>query len=548
MSVAGALDDPSPFGRAPHGWRIHLGDVSPGTDGGVERLLGDMCLPAAFQATARREPDRPALSIAGDSVTHGQLESRVSSVGAWLADRGVRPGEAVIISAGNSIGMVTAYLSVLRIGAVAVLANPAMTEPELTHVTGDSEAVAAIAGGGALARLRPSRTSLKLVVDVDGSGDVDAGLEEAIAFPGTADAPPSDSAATALLAYTSGTTGTPKAVALSHRNLFTSIRAAMLAWSWRPDDVLVHALPLFHQHGLGGVHAGLLSGSRTVVLNRFDPSRLWSTMRQERASVLFAVPAMYERLANWAESTVPELPALGDLRLAVSGSAPLSAGLAERVRGVLGQLPLERYGTTESGLNVSNPYDGPRRPGTVGLPLPGVEVAIIDDAGVPVEDGEAGEIVLRGPQVFGGYRGDPAASAATFVSGRWFRTGDLGRIDPADGYLSIVGRLKELIITGGMNVYPREVESALELQPGVAQAAVVGVPSQRWGEEVVAVVVPSATESFDPEQVLHGVRQRLSPYKCPKRIVAVGALPRNSMGKLVRRDLVEVAGVRNPAE
>lgn len=550
--MASPLEDPRPSGRARHGWRIHLHGASPSHPGGVEHLLGGRSLPGAFQATARREPNRPALTIAGESATHGELDSRAARVGAWLRDRGVRAGEAVVISGHSSIGMVTAYLGVLRAGAIAVLANPTMTEPELAHLLGDSRAVAAIAGGAALDRLAALRVdgagSVRLLVDVDGDGDADARLQEAVQFVGSLPVGESDPATTALLAYTSGTTGVPKAVALSHGNLLASIKAAMLAWSWRPDDVLVHALPLFHQHGLGGVHASLLSGSRTVVLDRFDAARLWSTMREERGSVLFAVPAMYERLADWAESSGRERRELADLRLAVSGSAPLSSGLAERVGGVLGQVPLERYGTTESGLNVSNPYDGPRRPGTVGLPLPGVELAIVDGDGVPLPDGEEGEIVIRGPQVFARYRGQPEATVAAFLPGRWFRTGDLGRIDPADGYLSIIGRLKELIITGGMNVYPKEVEFALELQPGVSQAAVVGVPSRRWGEEVVAVVVPSDAESFDPDRILVGVRQRLSPYKCPKRIVAVGALPRNTMGKLVRRELVDVAGVRGPAE
>jgi malonyl-CoA/methylmalonyl-CoA synthetase len=288
------------------------------------------------------------------------------------------------------------------------------------------------------------------------------------------------------------------------------------------------------------VHASLLSGSQTVVLDRFDPQVLWSTMAATRASVLFAVPAMYERLVTWAQAAAPDPQARRDLRLAVSGSAPLPAVLAERVRGLLGQLPLERYGTTESGLMVSNPYVGPRRPGTVGLPLPGVELAIVDGKGNPVDEGADGEIVVRGPQVFSGYRGAPEITAASFFDDGWFRSGDIGRIDPVDGYLSITGRLKDLIITGGMNVYPTEVEAALELSPGVSEAAVVGVPSQRWGEEVIAVVVPS-DERIDPEQVLVDVRRRLSPYKCPKRILVVASLPRNPMGKLLRRNLAEVA-------
>ncbi len=546
--MSSALDGARTSLRARHGWRIHLAGGSSGGD--VRGLLIGDSLPEMFSATARREPGRPALLIAGQSATHGELDARAGRVGAWLGEHGVRAGDVVIISARASVALIVAYLGVLRAGGVVLLANPTLTEPELAHLVVDSHAVTALAEGDGLARLAALRArgvgAVRLLVSVSGGEAADASLQEAAEHSSSMPVASIAPATPALLAYTSGTTGAPKAVALSHLNLSSSIKAAMLAWCWRPDDVLVHALPLSHQHGLSGVHASLLSGSQTVVLERFDPEALWSAMAAARASVLFAVPAMYERLVGWAQAAAPDPRAHGDLRLAVSGSAPLSTVLAERVRALLGQLPLERYGTTESGLNVSNPYDGPRRPGTVGLPLPGVETAVVDGDGVPVADGVNGEIVVRGPQVFSGYRGAPEVTAASFFGDGWFRTGDIGCIDPTDGYLSITGRLKELIITGGMNVYPTEVESALELAPGVAEAAVVGVPSQRWGEEVVAVVVPADDERFDPEQILVDVRRRLSPYKCPKRIVAVAALPRNHMGKLVRRELAEVAAGSGP--
>lgn len=534
-----ALDRSDAPRRARHGWRIHLEGGASGAD--IDRLLTADSLPAAFHATAQREPGRTALRIDGEAASHGDLDTSAARIAAWLRDRGVATGDVVIVSAGPSLAMVRGYLGVLRSGAVVALANPTLTEPELAHLVLDSGAVAALADGDGLQRLAALRGrgvgGIRLLVALGADGGADADLQEALEHARSLDVPSLAATGPALLAYTSGTTGTPKAVALSHLNLSSSIKAAMLAWSWRPEDVLVHALPLFHQHGLSGVHASLLSGSQTVVLGRFEPETLWSTMAAVRASVLFAVPAMYERLADWAESSAPDPRVHADLRLAVSGSAPLSATLAERIRRLLGQFPLERYGTTESGLNVSNPYTGPRRPDTVGLPLPGVELAVVDGEATPVADGKDGEILVRGRQVFDCYRGAPEDTAAAFYGEGWFRTGDIGRIDPADGYLSITGRLKELIITGGMNVYPREVESALELQPMVAQAAVVGVPSQQWGEEVVAVVVPADPERFDPDQILLEVRRQLSPYKRPKRIVATDALPRNAMGKLLRRDL-----------
>ena len=278
-----------------------------------------------------------------------------------------------------------------------------------------------------------------------------------------------------MVAYTSGTTGPPKGVALSHGNVLASLRAVMGAWRWRRDDVLVHGLPLSHQHGLSGVQIGLLAASRAVLLERFDPERLCEAVQRERATVVFAVPAMYERLLGWEGFEGADL---GSVRLWVSGSAPLAPGVAARLSERLGELPLERYGSTETGLSVSNLHDGPRRAGSVGLPLPGLELALSDD----------GEILLRGPQVFAGYWEQPDTTADAFTGDGWFRTGDLGRLD--DGDLAITGRIKELIISGGLNVSPREVELALEEHPSVSRAAVVGVPSERWGEQVVAFVVP----------------------------------------------------------
>jgi malonyl-CoA/methylmalonyl-CoA synthetase len=309
-------------------------------------------------------------------------------------------------------------------------------------------------------------------------------------------------------------------VPLTHGNVLASTRGVVLAWRWRADDVLVHALPLSHQHGLSGVHLSLLTGSRAVILGRFDPAALCDTIAAHRATVLFAVPAMYERLIAWEDIAAADL---SSLRLAVSGSAPLSAALAERVRARLGAYALERYGSTEAGLDVSNAYDGPRRPGRVGWALPGIEMRI----------GDGEEILVRGPQVFAGYWNRPEATDEALTGDGWFRTGDLGRVDPGDGSLEITGRSKELIISGGLNVYPREVEAALEDHPAVGQVAVAGVASERWGEEVVAFVV--AAGDLDPDALIAHCRERLSAYKCPKRVIALEELPRNRMGK-VRRD------------
>jgi malonyl-CoA/methylmalonyl-CoA synthetase len=313
---------------------------------------------------------------------------------------------------------------------------------------------------------------------------------------------------------------------LTHGNTLASCEALRLAWRWDEHDRLVLALPLFHVHGLGvGLHGTLLCGGSAVLLPRFDADAVLDAARAHDATLFFGVPTMYARLA-----ASPRAVELAALRLCVSGSAPLPASLHEQLATRAGVRVLERYGMTETIMNVSNPYDGERRPGTVGFPLPGVDVRL--DTG---EDGDdAGEILLRGPNVFPGYWRREDATRAAFTDG-WFRSGDVGELD-ADGYLSIVGRAKELIISGGFNVYPREVEDVLLAHPAVAEVAVVGEPSDEWGELVVAVVVPTGEPPSEAELLAHAARD-LAPYKQPRRVRFVDALPRNALGKVLRHEL-----------
>lgn len=508
-------------------WSRHLGYPA-GDD--LRECLAAGSVAEVAHATAQRDAGRPAIQVDGVELTHGELDEQAGRMAGWLACAGLQPGEVVVISSPSSVAFVVAYLGVLRAGATAVLANPGYTEAELDTVIADSGSVLALAAGPGLERLQAAHGRHRRLRDVRSMEDV---YRDGLPTSPITEPAAREPRLPAILAYTSGTTGRPKTVPLTDANLLSSMRAVMLAWRWRPDDVLVHAMPLFHQHGLGGIHAALLAGSKTVVRSRFDREDLVATIVRERGSVLFAVPAMYARLAEWEGIDSAHL---GSLRLAVSGSAPLSPALAERVAQLVGELPLERYGTTESGLDVSNPYEGPRRPGLVGLPLPGVELVIAGPNGEPLTPGRDGEIVLRGPQVFSGYRGDATANRDAFHRGGWFRTGDLGRIDPADGYLQITGRLRELIISGGMNVYPREVEHALEEHPAIARAAVVGVPSEQWGEEVVAAVVPNAGGVSDRE-LLEFARMRLAAFKCPKRLVFVDELPQGALGKVLAAEV-----------
>ena len=496
------------------GWRTHLPGVADMPD--YVARLGDESLPALAAASASAGPDRVAVTVDGEPVTHAELDEASGRVAAWLARR-VRPGDRVLLAAGSSIGFVRCYLGALRAGAVVVLANPGYTAAELGHLVADSGAVLAFADREPARRLAGLETAdvRELPADVRLATGVAARPDQV-----------------ALLAYTSGTTGRPKGVPLTHRQLTVSIRAAMAAWRWQADDVLVHALPLYHQHGLGGVHAALIAGGTVHIRSKFSAESLVQAAASTGASVLFAVPTIYQALAD---SPAALAGGLRGLRLAVCGSAPLSPSLAARLPAVLGRLPLVRYGTTESGLNVSNPVADPRGD-TLGVPLPGVLVRIRAADGV-ADPGADGEIQLRGPHVFSGYWHDQAATEAAFTPDGWFRTGDIGAVDPAAGHLVIRGRTKEMIISGGLNVYPREVEIALEGHPSVAEAAVAGVPDERWGERVTAWVVLRDGHEFDEAALVAHARTLLAGYKCPKRVFRLAELPRNQLGKILRSAL-----------
>ncbi len=528
-----------------HGWRIHGAD--PGSGGlspwpaaapagtGIA-APGPATIPDLAAASARRVPDRVAVSVDGQPVSHGRLDAEARQAAAWLGAR-LAPGERMLLAAGSSLGFLRWYLGALRAGVVVVLANPGYTAAELEHLVADSGARLAVADPGPAQRLATVTrlAGLEIVAAGDFPGDVPGETSGAPPSGETSGVPPS-AEDIALLAYTSGTTGRPKGVPLTHRQLAASIQGAMAAWRWTDADVLVHALPLFHQHGLGGVHATLIAGSSAHLLSRFDPAELIATVRAKGATVLFGVPASYQALQEASDGPL----LLGSLRFAVCGSAPLSPALAARLPRLLGQLPLIRYGTTESGLDVSNPL-GAAQPDTVGVPLPGVECRVwaMDQEARPGTDGE---IQVRGPQVFAGYWHDDQATAAAFTPDGWFRTGDIGIIDPATGHLVIRGRIKELIISGGLNVYPREVEIVLERHPSVAEAAVAGLPHPRWGEQVTAWVVPHPGATVSQAELMAHARTLLAAYKCPKEVFALAALPRNQLGKLNRAVLTAAAG------
>jgi malonyl-CoA/methylmalonyl-CoA synthetase len=516
-------------------WSAHL-DEPVDRDALIARLSSGS-LAREFAATAGSAADRPALTIGDLTYTHGEVDGRAALLGGWLARRGVRPGDLVLIAGRTSHELVAAYLGTLRCGATAFPVDAGSTAAELEALSGDARPAAAFCEASASAALGtlPERRRPRLLVALDSDAEGVA-VEQAISAGEPLE--PAGAGAPAIITYTSGTTGRPKGVPLSHANVLASIRAVMMAWRWERDEVLVHALPLSHQHGLGGLHATLLAGSHAVLEPRFEPATFCERVSAASATAVMAVPTIWERLDGWDGSA---RAALARLRIGISGSAPLPAALALRVRDWLGQLPLERYGSTEAGLVLSNPLRGERKPGSVGYPLPGIEVRILDGHGSDVAPGEDGELVVRGPQVFDGYLGRPRETAAAFTDDGWFRSGDIARQDPGDGSIAITGRSKDMIISGGLNVFPRDVEAALEEHAAVSGSAVVGAPSERWGEEVVAFVVPRAGASPDPEELIAHCRELLSGFKCPKRVLVVDGLPTNEMGKVRREELVAAA-------
>ncbi|GAC1593526.1 MAG: acyl-CoA synthetase [Acidimicrobiales bacterium] len=483
-------------------------------------LLHEGSLPGAWGRRWRSAPDALVVWSEGRWYTAAEVDNLSRRAAAVLADAGLSVGDRLLVSAGPSIELIAFHAGALRSGLVVVPANTAYGRLELEHLVGDAEPGAGVFDDPARAALVGNVPAI--VIGPQGPGDTDAshrilsdhgpGLEASALDRSTPGDP-------AMLGYTSGTTGRPKGAILSHGNLLSSAAALQLAWRWDRSDRLILALPLFHMHGLGvGVHGTLLAGASMVLLPRFDVDAVIDAVDEHQATMFFGVPTMYARLA-----ASPRLSELGSLRLCVSGSAPLPPELFARIRSASGQDVLERYGMTETVMNLSNPYDGERRPGSVGFPLPGVEMRLLD-----------GEILLRGPNVCSGYWRDEAATAAAFTDG-WFRTGDVAEVD-TDGYVRIVGRNKELIISGGFNVYPREVEEALLDHPAVREAAVAGTPDPEWGEIVTAFVVLDHSATAD-ELIAH-TTDRLAPYKRPRRVHMVKSLPRNAMGKIQRNSLV----------
>ena len=471
----------------------------------------------------------------GEEVSYKAFFANAERMAQALVDAGVKPGDRVAVQAPKTQAMLELYVATVLAGGVFLPLNTAYTASEITYFLTDAKPWIFVCDPKCEDELsavaKDAGVDQVLTIGADEGGSLPERRDAAA--PGFTPAPrgPDDLAA---ILYTSGTTGRSKGAMLTHRALASNAQTLKDSWHFSADDVLIHALPIFHTHGLFvATNITLLAGSSCIFMSKFDADDILGYMPD--ATVLMGVPTFYVRLL--------ETEGLGkasvNMRLFVSGSAPLLAETHDRWRDVTGHAILERYGMTETNMNTSNPYDGDRRAGTVGFPLPGVEVIVTDPAtGAPLPQGEIGVLEVRGPNVFAGYWKMPDKTAEELRDNGFFITGDLGRID-ADGYVHIVGRGKDLIISGGYNIYPKEIELVIDDLPGVVESAVIGVPHKDFGEAVVAVIVAQDGVEISAKDVSNMIKDNLARFKQPKRIEFVQALPRNAMGKVQKNVLRE---------
>ena len=463
------------------------------------------------------------------SITFGELFAGAERNAAALVGMGVKPGDRVAVQVEKTIEAIQLYLGTVMAGGVFLPLNTAYTTPEVAYFLGDASPRVLVCDPARADDLAEVAGDAR-VVTLDGKGL--GSLTDAVVGRGGFDPVPRGPDDLAAILYTSGTTGRSKGAMLSHENLASNSLMLRDYWQFTDQDVLIHALPIFHTHGLFvATNVALLAGARVVFLKGFSADEILDAM--PRATALMGVPTFYTRLLSDDRLTRERA---ANMRLFISGSAPLLVDTHEAWEDRTGHRILERYGMTETNMSTSNPYAGERRAGTVGFPLPGVEARIMAD-GKEVPQGEIGVLHVRGANVFQGYWQMPEKTAEELLPDGWFITGDMARMDE-DGYITIVGREKDLVITGGFNVYPKEIEGLIDDLPGVLESAVIGVPHPDFGEAVVAVVVP-ADEGTSAEAVKAALSGQLAKFKQPKEVILLDALPRNTMGKVQKKALRE---------
>lgn len=480
-----------------------------------------MTLLALYDHSLRGRRDTPALEVehAGgmQSFTFGELDARSDRLAQALGARGLGAGDRLGVLLPNRVEYVDLWLAAVKLGVILVPINVLYTAREIAHIVHDAEPRAVVTTANRTDDITPDIATW----------DVDALAAEAERMPARRPEWQAGADTPAALIYTSGTTGASKGAVLTHRNFAANALSLVAGWAITSADRYLATLPLFHVHGLGnGIQCWLVSGCHMKLVERFAHEQAVGWFDAYRPTLFFGVPTMYVRLLELPHEVARRIGT--DMRLFVSGSAPLPAAVLEEFESKFGHRILERYGMTETLMNVSNPYVGERRAGTVGFPLPMTDVEIRDAAGTPITDDTLGELWVRGPNVCAGYWRRPDATAAAFVDG-WFRTGDFGSRD-AEGRITLHGRRSDLIISGGFNIYPREIEELLLQQPGVREAAVIGAPDARRGEVPIAYVAVDG--DLDDETLLQALRTSLASFKLPRRIVRVDALPRTALGKV----------------
>ncbi|MCC6729217.1 MAG: long-chain fatty acid--CoA ligase [Chthonomonadales bacterium] len=489
---------------------------------------------------AARFPDRPAVIARDAPTTYGDLQEQTAQTARGLRHLGVGVGDRVAVLLPNGLEFTLCYYAAAALGAICVPANPLLKPAELVHIWGDSGARVAVTAVPMLEHAQEARCTLpelSALVCVGGGADLPCGVtawEEMLAAGngGALPRPDVPDTSPAVFIYTSGTTGRPKGAMLSHRNLLANCRQIQGVLRFGEADNLICVLPLFHSFaGTVCQNASLFAGARFTIVEFFHPARVLEAVEQHRVTVFPGVPAMFGALAQFPTDRPYDF---SSVRLCVSGGAPMPAALLAAFEAKFGVPVLEGDGPTEcSPVTSVNPPDGVHKPGSIGLPVPGVDMRIFDDADHEVPVGEVGEIVVRGENVMLGYHGQPAETAAAMRSG-WYHTGDLGRVDE-DGYFFIVDRKKDMLIVGGINVYPREIEEVLYAHPTVADAAVVGAPDPLRGEEVVAIVALRPGAQASARELVAYCRRRLANYKVPRRVIFRDALPRGATGKVLKR-------------
>ncbi|WP_406141994.1 long-chain-fatty-acid--CoA ligase [Streptomyces sp. NBC_01089] len=481
---------------------------------------------------ARKHGGRVAVRESEAVMTYADLDDASARVAALLSAGGVRPGDRVALVMPNIVCFPVAYYGILRAGAVVVPVNPLLKAREMVFVLRDSGARTVVTS--AMPADEATRAAAETGAEslLMGSAAFDAGLRAVSPVSGADERAAGD---TAVILYTSGTTGTPKGAELTHGNLISNtVTAAETLLTLGPDDVLFGGLPLFHAFGQTcALNAAIVAGAALTLLPRFDPREALEIMRRDRVTVFLGVPTMYTALLR---TGIPDGGAPSRLRLAVSGGSALPVEVLHTFEQDFGVVVLEGYGLSETSPVASfNHPDRPRKPGSIGLPVRGVEMALVSPDGTPVRPGDVGEIAIRGENVMKGYWNRPEATAEAFHDG-WFHSGDLARADE-EGFYFIVDRKKDLIIRGGYNVYPREIEEVLYEHPAVAEAAVVGVRHDLHGEEVAAVIVPREGGRVTADQIREFVRARVAPYKYPRIVTFTEELPKGATGKILKRDI-----------